>query len=453
MVKRSIAVQIAVPDNPTGGRGPLKGPWSRGAVALATVAMLAVNVVATYLVLTKPSPGHNDFLSRWEGARSYWVDGLDPYGDEASLNIQVRIYGRPVVKGEDPGLFVYPFYTVFLLWPLVHLDYAWASAIWMVFLEVCLIAALGLLLDQFGWRPTPLWFAGLAVWGLFSYSSVRGLMLGQLSHLVYFLQVLTIWALAKRLEVVAGVALALSTVKPQMGYLLVPFLLLWALRTRRPRFAFSFAAILGILSATSFMLQPLWLEHWVRQVAVYPSYTPVSGPLWALVRLPRLLSSDVAETWTFALPSEVPLEWTLSVLLHGFLLWAWFDVLVCNRRERFTWTLVATLIVSLYAPRTPTPHFVVATVPLVFYLREWIKAQHNGRRFAVVALLLGVFVAQWLHFALTVNGNYEHPTLLLLVPISMSALLWVTRRQWWRDTSDAFLRDRPTPARLPQEAL
>jgi hypothetical protein len=92
-------------------------------------------VILTHNNLTVLYPGHNDFMSRWEGARSYWVDGLNPYGDEASLNIQERIYGRAVVDDEDPGFFAYPFYTAFLVLPLVFTTYAWASAVWMVLLE------------------------------------------------------------------------------------------------------------------------------------------------------------------------------------------------------------------------------------------------------------------------------------------------------------------------------
>ena len=58
-------------------------------------------------------------MSRWEGVRSYWRDGLNPYGEAASANIQQRIYGRMAADDEDPGYFAYPFYTVFVLLPLV----------------------------------------------------------------------------------------------------------------------------------------------------------------------------------------------------------------------------------------------------------------------------------------------------------------------------------------------
>lgn len=196
-------------------------------VGIVLLILAVGNVIATHQILTEPHPGHNDFMSRWEGARAFWRYGLNPYGDEASLKIQERIYGRAATDDEDPGLFVYPFYTVFLVWPLVYTSYAWASAIWMVLLEACLIGALLLGMDLFRWRP-PVWLLiVLFLWTLVYYFAARGLLLGQPGLLVYFFEVLTLWSLAKGHDRLAGTALALSTIKPQMGFLLVPFLLLW----------------------------------------------------------------------------------------------------------------------------------------------------------------------------------------------------------------------------------
>ncbi|MEP6988798.1 MAG: hypothetical protein ABI970_24565, partial [Chloroflexota bacterium] len=67
-------------------------------VLIASVFFVGA-VIVTHNMLTEPFPGHNDFMSRWEGARSFWIDHLNPYGDQASLNIQKRIYGRPVQVG------------------------------------------------------------------------------------------------------------------------------------------------------------------------------------------------------------------------------------------------------------------------------------------------------------------------------------------------------------------
>lgn len=390
---------------------------SRAQMLILLLALvLAVMVVITHNAFTAPYPGLNDFMSRWEGARSYWIDGLNPYGDEASLNIQQRIYGRPAAEGEDPGYFAYPFYTLFLVWPLVVLPYSWASAAWMVLLEACLIGSLFLLLDLFRWKPRPTLLAALILWALLFYFSARGLILGQPGLLVAFLEILAVWALVKKRDGIAGVALALSTIKPQMGFLIVPFLLLWGLRARRWRFVAVFAAVMVALLLASFLLQPSWLSDWLAQLALYPSYTALGSPAWIITQYYLGLGSAA--------------ELAVAAALAALLLWVWYAVLVQGRQERFLWSVALTLTVThLVAPRTATPHYVVFLLPAIFYLSLLARKRRGGLWIGL--LLLALLVLPWLHFVATVQGEFEHPTVYLPLPFGMLALLWLTRRLWW----------------------
>lgn len=387
------------------------------AAGIVLIALLAGNVIATHNVLTGPHPGHNDFMSRWEGVRSFWRDGLNPYGDETSLNIQKRIYGRPAEEDEDPGYFAYPFYVVLMLWPLAYTSYAWASAIWMVLLEACLIGALVLLLDLFRWRPRPWLLAVLLLWSLTFYYSARGLLLGQPGLLVYFLEVLTLWALAKQRDRLAGTALALSTLKPQMGFLIVPFLLLWAWRARRRSFIGAFVFVWGGLMAASFVAQPSWFGDWMEQLRRYPSYTDFGAPVWIVMQ--HYLGLGTAG------------EWAVNLALYTLLLWAWHGVLIQGQEERFGWVVVLTLTIThLSAVRTATPHYVVFIIPLVFYFRLVSKQVRFGDGWIALTLVV-LLVVPWAHFVLTVEGDYEHPSVYLPLPFGMVILLWLTRRQWW----------------------
>jgi len=394
-------------------RAPIHaGRWLIAALLLLGVAVMMV--IATHDVLTEPHPGLNDFMSRWEGARAFWYDGLNPYGEQASARIQERIYGRPAETDEDPGYFAYPFYTVFLLWPLVHTSYAWAAAIWMVLLEACLIGAQVLLLDLFGWRPK-LWLLGaLLLWTLAQYFAARGLLLGQPGIVVYFLEVLSLWSLARRRDRLAGVALAISTLKPQMGYLLVPFLLLWALRDRRWHFVAWFAGVFGALMLASFLAEPGWLGDWIEQIRRYPSYTAIGSPVWVVTV--HYLGLGAAG------------EWAINLLLFGGLLWVWRAALWQRRERWLMWAIMLTLTVThLAALRTATPHFVVFVIPLTFYLRE---VSRRGDRWVALALA-ALLALPWMHFLATIAGDFEHPTMYLPVPFGALALLWLTRWWWW----------------------
>ena len=393
-------------------------------VLAGLLALLLVgNVVVTHDVLTAPYPGHNDFMSRWEGARSFWVDGLNPYGDGASLNIQRRIYGRAAIGDEDPGLFAYPFYAVFILWPLSYIPYAWAAAIWMVLLEVCLIGSLFLIMDMYRWRP-PLWVrAMLVLWMLLVYFSARGLLLGQVGIVVYLFQALALWALAKERDTLAGMALAFSTLKPQMAFLIVPFLLLWALRAHRRKMVLAFGVTFGVLVLASFLFLPSWLGDWIAQVRLYPQYTAAAYPD---------TGSPVWIVFNYYMGLGAAGEWVVNLFFCGLMLWAWFTVLIQNRQERLMWVLMVTLTVThLVVLRTATTHFVVFVIPLIFYLKLITKRNRRRGYLWVMGILLASLVLPWVHFLVTVRDSLEHPTLFLPATFGMMVLLWFTRKAWW----------------------
>jgi Glycosyltransferase family 87 len=385
------------------------------------ILIFAAAVVVTHNFLTEPYPGHNDFMSRWEGARSFFIDGLNPYGEQASLNIQQKIYGGPARPDQDPGYFAYPFYTAFLVWPLVYTTYGWASAIWMVGLAACLIASLFMLFDLFRWKPAP-WLTGwLAIWVLLFYYSARGLILGQPGVVVYFLELLTIWALLKHRDNLAGVALAISTIKPQMGFLIVPFLLLWALRYRRWKFVMAFAVTMLVLLLASFIAEPSWLGDWLAQLGLYPSYTALGSPVWIVTSYYLGLGG-----WA---------EATVNVLLVLVMLVSWVMVFR-GRSERFMWAIMLTLTVThLIAPRTATPHYIVFLIPIIFYFATINRHYRRRGNLWILLITLILLVIPWLHFLVSVQKQFEHPSVYLPLPFAIFALLVWKRCLWWERPS------------------
>ena len=392
-----------------------------GALALVLVG----SVLLTYQLLTRPFPGHNDFLTPWEASRLYFYEGLDPYSDAVSLRIQERIFGRAALPDEQPNHFAYPLYAILFVWPVIHMDYAWASAIWMVAMEAALIGGLIALLALYRWRAHPITVAGLALFMLIVYPGARGLLLGQVSHLVFALQALALLALSRRRDRLAGVLLALATFKPQMVYLLVPPLLVWGLVTGRRAFVIAFAATLGALLAVSFALLPGWLAGFWHQLTLYPTYIEVSTPAWVIAD--RVIDA--------VLPGAGrPAELILNALGLALVAWAWFDVLARGHHERAGWAVVLTLTMThLIGLRTATPHFIVFAIPLVFYLRV-LAAQRRGA--AMVGLVAALIALPWAHFLLTLGaGKFEHPSLFVPLPLLTLVVVWLTRRRWWAASS------------------
>ena len=392
----------------------------RRLILLLLVGLFLVgDVGATYVLFTSRYPGANDFASRWAGARTFWRDGLSPYSDEATRQIQLLIYGRPIPPEEeqefDPGPFAYPFYTVFLLLPLVWLPYAWAEAIWLVFLQVCLLAGLLLTLHFHGWQPPRWLLACTAIWAFLFYPDVRALLLGQFAVFVFAMIALAVSALQRGRDVLAGLCLALATVKPQMVFLLVPFLLWWAVRERRWRFGGSFVVVMGLLLGVSWLVEPGWLAGFIRQIASYPSYTAIGSPIWIITHFifPAL------GVW-----GEVALS-TLAIALLVWVVW-WAS------RQRvayvFEWVVGVCLIVTnLVALRTATTNYVVLLLPLVMTFR----ALQRGRKGTWLVLLVEVvlLVGLWALFLTTVVDKFEHPVVYLPLPFGLLAV-FVLARGW-----------------------
>jgi hypothetical protein len=380
------------------------------------VTVLIANVFLTYNIFTRPYPGFNDFLTVWEASRSYFYDGLDPYSEETSLRIQTRIYGRTALPDEQPNHFAYPFYAIFFVYPTIHFEYEFGTAIWVVLLEVCLIGSLLLLFNLYKWRPKPFTLAGLALFMIFAYPAARGLLLGQVSHVVFFLQVTALWAMMRERDRLSGVALACSTFKPQMVVLFVPLLLLWAIYCRRWRLVSAFGVTMVVLVGSSFALQPDWVSGFLYQVTLYPTYIEVSTPAWV-----------IAQYW---LGLGRGAEIVLNVVFYVGVLWTWVELFIRKQPERFLWTVMLALTVThIVGLRTASPHFVVFIIPLMFYLRNTAKRRQGA---LMAATLLALLILPWLHFLLTIgDSKFEHPTVFLPLPLLTLVVLIVTRRQWF----------------------
>jgi hypothetical protein len=380
--------------------------------------LLVVDVVATYRFFTSRYPGANDFASRWAGTRAFWIDGISPYSAEATRQIQMLIYGRPIPPEEeqefDPGPFAYPFYTVFLLFPIVWTSYAWAEAIWLVVLEVCLFAGLLVALRLYGWRPPRWLLVCTAIWAFLFYPHARALLLGQFAVFVFAMVTLALWALKEERDILAGLCLALSTVKPQMVFLLIPLLLWWAVREGRWRFVASSAAWMALFLGASWIAEPGWVGGFLGQVARYTSYTALGSPIWILAHV----TFPLLGTWG---------EWVLSGLAAVGLIWASLWALRQRRVIWFDWAVGLCLIVTnLVALRTATTNYVILLLPLVVVFRALQRGR--GGAWWILLIEVGLLAGLWALFLATVVDRFEHPSVYLPLPLGLLAVFALARR-------------------------
>lgn len=390
--------------------------WTRRLlVAVLAVVLLIGYTWALHDVFTSRFPGANDFYPRYAAAHLMLREGVNPYSRAATDWIQDRIYGGTTPSSPDFHSFAYPLYSILLAAPYLLLpDYAWAQAAWQVTLQVLLVITVILILKYIDWQP-PRWLLVLiCLWSVLSYSSARAIILGQFSILVFFLTILAFWLLLRgeaspQRDVAAGICLAVSTVKPQMQFLIIPLLVLWALRSRRWYFLGSAALSMAALAAVSFAMLPSWPADWLQQVLDYSAYTPPS--------VAYILTHEIAGLGAAA-------QWALRIVLMVYLLAEWVPVLRDPHSPRLDWVLALTLVITHFlAPRTATTHYLVFLFAYIPLLRMW-QARHS---ILPVGFMLIMSISEWWLFATTTIGDAEANIMFIPQPLIVLALLLLAR--------------------------
>jgi hypothetical protein len=382
------------------------------------LALLVGQSWATYRFFTSRFPGGNDFYSRWaNGCALIWT-GENPYSDEVTRRTQIGIWGRPAGPGQDKAAYSYPLYALFFFWPLCFIHtYPLVQAIWMTLMLYALLAGVALTVRVSDWRP-PAWLWGATmVWSVFNYPHARALVLGQMATLVFLMLTLALWALGRNRDVLAGAALAVTTIKPQMSFLLIPWVLWWAAWRERWRIWLGVALTMALLVGVSFLLVPSWLMDFVKDVR---SYDVVAG-----------VADYHSLTWI-----TVRHFLGLGPVVNGLGVAAFsvcaFWVAWQRRRARwsgFIWSTGLMLILTHFiAPRTATTHYTMLLLPLFAWFSWMQKGLGRWTGLMVVSIEVGLLVGQWAIFLTTLQGNYETAAVYLPFPALLLVVQLLSRR-------------------------
>jgi len=222
----------------------------------------------------------SDLYPRWIGSRAVLLEHRDPYSDDVTREIQTGYYGRPIDPSRpgdprDEQRFAYPVYVAFLLSPTLPLPFETVQTLfrWGLFFVTGLTVLLWL--RFLNWK-LPTWAVValiLVVCG--SFQAIQGVKLQQLSLLVAFLISACAASLVAGNLVLAGVLLALATIKPQLAVLPAFWLMLWGIagwRERR-RLVLGFTATLALLIGGGEYILPGWIPRFLSAIKAYERYT------------------------------------------------------------------------------------------------------------------------------------------------------------------------------------
>ena len=366
------------------------------------------------------NPGGNDFLNHWLGIRELLLEGVSPYDESVSLKIQQMIYGHPAdtTIGEDEFNMNYPLYSVVIIAPFSLLEFTTARALWMTVLEVSLVVLTLVSLRLVGWRVSSGMTVILMVFSIFWYHGTRTLILGQFAGVNALLISLALLLVYRKQDIPGGILLAFSTIKPNMVFLLIPFLLLWALSKRRYGIIFGTLGTLAILFVGSLALIPDWPLQWIRVLMRYPTYTEYIG-----IDSPLSYIGDLMPAISRTLNGVLHVGLGLYLLVEWFQAWG-------KDEHHMLWAAAMTMVVTnLIAYRTATTNYLMLLPVLFLVFRVWEFRWKRMGRVLVIFSLLGLLVGLWWLFAATVVGNQEAPVMYLPLPFICLFCLWWVR--WW----------------------
>jgi hypothetical protein len=242
--------------------------------------ILRAQQIADAAAHNRPRGNLSDLYPRWLGARELLRRGRNPYSVEITREIQQGYYGRKIdpARSDDPKDeqgFAYPAYVVFLLAPTIDLPFEVVQKGFRWLLIAFAGATVLLWLYVLRWKPSLGTALIFIVFMLGWLPMVQGIKLQQLSLLVAGLLAACGACLAGGWLLVAGGLLALATIKPQLTWPLVLWLLLWASSNwrERRRFVFGFGLVMLLLLGGAQLVLPGWLRMFADAIGQYHRYT------------------------------------------------------------------------------------------------------------------------------------------------------------------------------------
>lgn len=332
----------------------------------------------------------NDFYQVWLTSRQWLREGRDPYSPEMTRELQTDLYGRPLDpnRRDDPAdlrAFPYPAFVDLLFLPTAEFSFAAVRVGLACTLAALTFTGVLLWLQAIDWQPRWDWLAVIFLLTLCSYPALEALYAGQLGLLVAFLLAAGVVALQRDRMLLAGILMALTTIKPQMTLLVIFYFLVWSAHDRRGRgrFCIGFFSTLILLVGTSIAVLPHWIQSWMRTVLAYRHYTP--APL--LAQLTSLLGSRLAVPATLGL--------TAASLIAAMAL-AWRTR--AATADSFTFLLTTSLLLSLTTIAILSGEAVYDHLVLVPGILMVVRCQHelhDAGRVPRTLLSVGGFVLFW----------------------------------------------------------
>ena len=392
---------------------------------LAFILVTTISAVFLFLgnyAYVKKQPGGIDFLYRWYPTRLVVFEGYENlYSPEVEYQMELFHHGRAHNADEFPGMFSYPYHTMFAFLPVAFIkDFSVARAVWMTIMELAHIGIILLTLRIIHYKPSKEIMIVLILLSLFSADFMQPLIDGNPSSLAALFAVLSLFFISRKSDRWAGVFLAFSTIKPQLVLLFFALVWIWAFSKKRWEIIYSSFATLFILFGISFILLPNWVSEFINDITAYPGAASPSTPRAILSYwMPAPLANNIA--W---------LSTILSVFILGY---AWRKSFGQNFNT-FLWATSVTFAIMPFTGITSAKSNYIGMLPGIILLLQYGTKKLKDKELWLSILLVVWITLSWLFFyagrTWMIGDNliyfidfYPMPLLLLIIYMSYSPIL------------------------------
>ncbi len=340
-------------------------------LSTAGVAVMLLGVFLFHAAKFDPKVTLGDFVGYWSSGHAFIADA-NPY-DEATLSAYERALGwddeaTMFVWYPPWGLLITAWFGLLPFWP--------ARLLFLVLTLALLVLAGGWLWRRAGGQAAGVWQGELVA--LLFIPSLFCAWVGQMSVLLLAGILAAVWLLEHEHDWLAGLALCVVSLKPQVAHLFFALLFLWCISYRRWRI------LTGWLGG---LLLALLLVFWMNPAVSWEAMLSRGGPL--LMSHPTLGFTLRLLTGEYAL-QFVPTLVGLTILLFGWLSW-WRHF---NWRRHLPLLLALSLATMCFGWTSDMTLLLPAVIYLLVRAEELLAA---GQARAGWALLLGLAVLQVLN--------------------------------------------------------
>ena len=200
---------------------------------IAVLCVLAIVSWVNYLYV-KDHSGGRDFYIHWMATRQFFIEGIDPYSDEASERFQEFNEERDLELTDGEMQFVSPLYSVIFYLPFLFIsDFSVARALWMTLLELSIVIQAFICMKIVRWKPVKITMILFYLFVLFNLHTIMALLDGNFIILVSLFIAGGLLSIKEGGDELAGVLFAFSVIKVHAIVLFVIFVFYWATRRNR----------------------------------------------------------------------------------------------------------------------------------------------------------------------------------------------------------------------------